>query len=178
MLSVSEKTGEETGKDTGQRFLVDLMLMRLGRWLRLLGQDVANPEGDSDEELLCQAKKECRTIITRDRGLFQAAPGAGASCLLIQSSKISDQLLEMAKAGVPLRLDPRRCTVCNGPLQETEISGMKKWQCCACKKFYWEGGHWQKMENMLQAIRSQREENALLRPEVKLRRAASWEPSA
>jgi len=155
VLSVSEETGEETGKETVQRFLVDLMLMRLGRWLRLLGQDVANPEGDSDEELLCQAEDESRTIITRDKRLFLAAPGAGASCLLIRSSKISDQLLEMAKAGVPLRLDPRRCTVCNGPLQETETSKMKKWQCSVCKKFYWKGCHWQKMESMLQAIRSQ-----------------------
>ena len=155
MLSVSEDTGE----DTGQRFLVDLMLMRLGRWLRLLGQDVANPEGDSDEELLLQAKKEeSRTIITRDRGLFLAAPGAGASCLLIRSSKISDQLLEMAEAGVPLRLDPRRCTLCNGRLQEAKTSGMKRWRCSTCKKIYWEGGHWQKMESMLQAIRSQRED--------------------
>jgi len=155
VLSVSEDTGE----DTGQRFLVDLMLMRLGRWLRLLGQDVANPEGDSDEELLLQAKKEeSRTIITRDRGLFLAAPGAGASCLLIRSSKISDQLLEMAEAGVPLRLDPRRCTLCNGRLQEAKTSGMKRWRCSTCKKIYWEGGHWQKMESMLQAIRSQRED--------------------
>ena len=61
-----------------QRFLVDLMLMRLGRWLRLLGQDVAHPKGESDDELLLQAKKESRTIITRDKGLFQACPGAGA----------------------------------------------------------------------------------------------------
>jgi uncharacterized protein with PIN domain len=161
VLSVSEETGEKTGKDTGQRFLVDLMLMRLGRWLRLLGQDVANPQDASDDRLLLQARNECRTIITRDRGLFQAALGAGISCLLIRSSKISDQLLEMVKAGVSLQLDPRRCTLCNGPLQETETSGMKKWQCSACKKFYWVGGHWQKMESMLQAIRSQREKNAL-----------------
>jgi len=158
VLSVSEETGEETGKDTGQRFLVDLMLMRLGRWLRLLGQDVACPAGERDDKLLCQAKEERRTIITRDKRLFLVALGAGISCLLIRSSKISDQLLEMAKAGVPLRLDPRRCTVCNGPLQKTETSGMKKWQCSVCKKLYWEGGHWQKMESMLQAIRSQREE--------------------
>ncbi len=157
MLSMSEDTGE----DTRQRFLVDLMLMRLGRWLRLLGQDVANPECGRDEELLRQAKKECRTIITRDRGLFQAAPGAGASCLLVRSSKITDQLLEMAKAGVPLRLDPRRCTLCNGPLEELEMPVMKRWQCSACKKLYWEGGHWKKMERMLQAIRSQREGKSL-----------------
>jgi hypothetical protein len=157
MLSVSEDRGE----DTGQRFLVDLMLMRLGRWLRLLGQDVANPESIEDDELLHQAKKEGRTIITRDKGLFQACSGAGASCLLIPSSKISDQLSDMAEAGVPLRLDPRRCTVCNGRLQEVKTPGIKRWQCCACKKFYWEGSHWQKMESMLQAIRSQREENTL-----------------
>jgi len=161
VLSVSEETGEETGKDTGQRFLVDLMLMRLGRWLRLLGQDVACPTGERDEELLCQAKEERRTIITRDKRLFLAAPGAGISCLLIRSSNIYDQLLEMAKAGVPLRLDPQRCTVCNGRLQEVKTLGIDRWQCSACKKLYWEGGHWQKMENMLQAIRSQREENAL-----------------
>lgn len=151
---------EDTGEDTGQRFLVDLMLMRLGRWLRLLGQDVARPEGESDADLLHQAKKEGRTIITRDKRLFLAAPGAGASCLLIRSLKISDQLSEMAEAGVPLRLDPQRCTMCNGRLEEVEMPGMKRWQCSACKKLYWEGGHWQKMESMLQAIRCRREQEA------------------
>ena len=104
--------------DYGQRYVVDLMLMRLGRWLRLLGQDVALPESESDEELLRQAAEENRTVITRDKRLSQACPGAGVRCLLIRSSEISDQLREMADAGVPLQLDPRRCTVCNGPLEE------------------------------------------------------------
>ncbi len=129
------------------------MLMRLGRWLRLLGQDVALPKGKSDAELLLQAKKESRTIITRDRGLFQACPGAGVQCVLIRSTAISDQLLEMAKAGVPLRLDPWRCTLCNGRLEVMKTSGTKRWQCSACKKLYWEGGHWKKMESMLHVIR-------------------------
>ena len=143
-----------------QLFLVDLMLMRLGRWLRLLGQDVARPRGESDDELLLQAKEECRIIITRDKGLFQACPGAGVECLLIRSCKISDQLLVMAESGVALRLDPQRCTLCNGILYEIEISGMKRWQCRDCRKLYWEGGHWQKMESMLQSIRCRREERA------------------
>jgi hypothetical protein len=138
------------------------MLMRLGRWLRLLGQDVARPEGESDAELLLQAKKESRTIITRDKELFQACPGAGVKCMLVRSSAISDQLLEMADAGVPLRLDPQRCTLCNGLLEEKEMHGMKKWQCLDCKKLYWEGGHWKKMERMLEAIRSRRDGNAEL----------------
>ena len=136
-----------------QRFLVDLMLMRLGRWLRLFGHDVANPNGSSDAELQLQAKKESRVIITRDRGLFQACRGNGASCLLIRSNTISDQLVEMADAGVTLRLDPQRCTLCNGLLEEIDPSGGQRWQCRACKKLYWVGGHWQEMERMLQAIR-------------------------
>jgi len=140
------------------------MLMRLGRWLRLLGQDAALPAGESDEELLLQAKREGRTIITRDRGLFLACPGAGAKCLLIRSSAISDQLREMANAGVPLRLDPQRCTLCNGLLGEKELSSGKKWQCLDCKRLYWEGSHWRNMEKMLQAIRCKMEENAR-RPE-------------
>jgi hypothetical protein len=48
-------------------FLADLMLLRLARWLRLLGQDVANPESDSDKALLGQAKRENRILVTRDK---------------------------------------------------------------------------------------------------------------
>jgi hypothetical protein len=141
------------------RFLVDLMLMRLGRWLRLLGQDVANPEGISDDALLSQARKENRTIITRDKRLFQTCRNAGVVCVLIRSSKISDQLLEMAAEGVPLRLDPGRCTLCNTLLQEVKSEQSMKWECPGCKKLYWQGGHWKKMERMLETIRSLRDEN-------------------
>ena len=77
------------------------MLMRLGRWLRLLGQDAANPEECSDEALLARAREESRTIITRDKRLFQACLVADVPCILIRSSKISDQLMEMSTKGVP-----------------------------------------------------------------------------
>ncbi len=155
------------GWDIGQRFLADLMLIRLGRWLRMLGQDVAITADESDEGLICQAKAELRTIITRDRGLFQAARGAGVSCLLIRSSKLSDQLAEMAQSGLPLRLDPQRCTMCNGPLDEVDeadeggMPGRKRWRCRSCKKLYWVGGHWQKMKSMLQEIRKMSEKRSL-----------------
>lgn len=138
------------------------MLMRLGRWLRLMGQDVVNPEGISDSELLRQAREEKRTIITRDRGLFQACHSAGVKCLFIRSCKISDQLLEMAREGVPLQLDPERCTLCNTLLQEFECEQSMKWECPGCKKLYWQGRHWRKMKRMLKMIRSLRDENIRL----------------
>jgi uncharacterized protein len=130
------------------------MLMRLGRWLRLLGQDVANPVGISDDALLRQARKENRTIITRDRELHQSCRGAAVQCVLIRSSKISDQLTEMAAAGVALQLDPKRCTICNSILRDIESGQPRKWECPVCKKLYWQGGHWKKMEQMLESIRS------------------------
>ena len=141
-------------------FLVDLMLMRLGRWLRLLGQDAADPEGISDEALLSQARKENRTIITRDKGLFLACQGAGVQCILIQSSKISGQIMEMAAEGVPLQLNPQRCTLCNTLLHEVGSKQSQKWVCPGCKKLYWQGGHWKKMEKMLESIRSCKERDA------------------
>ena len=136
------------------------MLMRLGRWLRLLGQDVANPKENSDSELMRQAMEESRTIITRDKKLFWACLGAGIKCVLIRSSKISDQLMEMATMGILLQLDPKRCTLCNSLLLKVTSNSLRKWQCPACKKLYWQGGHWEKMERMLESIRSCKERDA------------------
>ena len=140
-----------------QRFVVDLMLMRLGRWLRLMGQDAANPEGGSDWQIRDQAKRDHRTVITRDRRLYESCLKASQPCLFIRSSRIEEQLLEVAGAGVSLRLDPQRCTLCNGHLIEITGSGKERWQCCICSKVYWQGSHWRKMERMLEEIGSRRD---------------------
>jgi uncharacterized protein with PIN domain len=125
-----------------------------------MGQDVANPKESSDFELMRQAMEESRTIITRDKRLFWACQGAGIKCVLIRSSQISDQLMEMSTKGVLLQLDPKRCTLCNSLLLEVASNSSRKWQCPACKKLYWQGGHWEKMERMLESIRSCKERDA------------------
>src|SRR5512137_1135752 len=66
-----------------EHFLVDQMLLRLGRWLRLVGLDVANPEESEDRKLLHKAKKENRALITRDRSLAKMCKSAGVECILI-----------------------------------------------------------------------------------------------
>lgn len=143
---------EEKAEQKDRRFLADLMLIRLARWLRLLGQNVAVPAGQRDEDLLCQAELEGRTVITRDRGLSQSCRRADVPCLLIRSSDISGQLKEMAETGVPLRLDPRRCTVCNGLLEEVEPQPEQRWQCRECGKLYWQGRHWKGIKKRLEEL--------------------------
>jgi uncharacterized protein with PIN domain len=135
--------------------------MRLGRWLRLVGMDVANPEEANDMFLLLQAKRENRALITRDRRLAALCKSAGVDCVLINSNKLHDQLKEMACAGVKLQLSPRRCTVCNGILRE-EVKRTncqfpvqeKIWECEGCGKLYWAGSHWKKIEETLNKIGS------------------------
>jgi hypothetical protein len=148
----------DTFQPSGQRFVVDLMLMRLGRWLRLMGQDVANPGNGSDWEIRDQAAREHRTVITRDRRLWQSCLKIERPCILIFSSRIEEQLLEMAGAGLPMRLDPQRCTLCNEPLEQM-AQGREQWRCRRCDKLYWRGSHWRKMEEMLEKIGSRREED-------------------
>ncbi|MCJ7444972.1 MAG: Mut7-C RNAse domain-containing protein [Methanotrichaceae archaeon] len=137
-----------------ERFIVDHNLMRLGRWLRLLGMNAANPEDADDQRLLSTAKQDQRILITRDRRLADACRSSGADCILILSSKIEDQLAEMAEFGLVLKLNPQRCTICNCILEQ-DLSGQNEsWGCQGCGKVYWIGSHWRKMEKILENIRS------------------------
>jgi uncharacterized protein with PIN domain len=146
-----------------ERFLVDQMLMRLGRWLRLAGMDVANPGVADDPELMIKARREDRVLITRDKRLAEDCRAAGVECILIQSTDLIGQLNEMANAGVKMELNPQRCTVCNGPLRVAVRSPgdqslhERAWECEICGKLYWAGSHWKRIEDTLKQIRSEKD---------------------
>jgi hypothetical protein len=138
------------------------MLMSLGRWLRLVGMDVANPGAADDPELMIKARQENRVLVTRDKRLAENCRTAGVECILIQSTSLLGQLNEMAKKGVKMELNPQRCTVCNGLLRLT-VKGAgdqslheRTWKCEVCRKLYWEGAHWKRIEDTLKQIRSER----------------------
>jgi uncharacterized protein with PIN domain len=138
------------------------MLMSLGRWLRLVGMDVANPEEADDPELMIKARRENRVLITRDKRLAENCRTAGVKCILIQSTSPLGQLNEMAKKGVKMELDPQRCTVCNGPLRavrgaDDQSLHERTWECLVCGKLYWAGSHWKKIEDTLKQIRSEKD---------------------
>ncbi len=144
-----------------RRYLADLMLMRLARWLRMAGLDVSNsPEGGDDSDLIKIALAEERTLLTRDKVLTKRCKKAGADCLLVKSSDLEEQLKELRDAGIPLGLNPVRCTLCNGPLEEVGESeriddparleeGSTLWRCERCGKLYWQGTHWWGIRKML-----------------------------
>ncbi len=67
------------GQDVaGKKFLVDIMLIKLGRWLRILGYDckIPNAKETDDDDLLDIAEKENRILITMDKSLSERKAGA------------------------------------------------------------------------------------------------------
>jgi len=136
------------------RFIADVMLGRLARWLRLLGFDTLYFRDISDNQLIRIAKEQERFILTRDTGLAKIK-GIG-DCLLIGSKESFQQILEVIRA---LNLKDfhffNRCVSCNGQLSrlpdKTEIKDAVPdfvflnfhifLKCSGCGRVYWEGTH-------------------------------------
>ncbi len=94
--------------------LLDAMLGRLARWLRLMGYDAAYLADTDDIEVVRLARAEGRLVLTRDRGL---ATRRGIDAMLIDSQTLDEQLAQVAEeiGGAPEPVTPR-CAVCNVPL--------------------------------------------------------------
>lgn len=147
--------------------LLDAMLGRLARWLRLMGFDATYLPDVDDLVLVRHARAEGRLLITRDRGL---AARRGVETLLLDSQDLEGQLEEVLTAlGPPSTDAPPRCTVCNEPLEDLPRSAAKGRvppyvlrtqqafaQCPVCRRVYWPGTHWEAIQQRMEHWRKQR----------------------
>ena len=145
------KDEEEQGP---RRFIADVMLGRLARWLRLLGFDTLYYHDISDAQLIRIAKEQGRVILTRDVSLVKIK--GIRDYLLIKTNDSFQQLLDVIRT-----LDLKvfhllsRCVSCNGQLSrlpdKTDIKDAVPdfvflnfhsfLKCRDCGKIYWEGTH-------------------------------------
>ncbi len=140
--------------------LLDAMLGRLARWLRLMGYDAAYIPDTDDREVVRQARAESRVILTRDRGLVRRR---GITALLIDSQRLDDQIKEVqANIGPPPKPVTARCGVCNTPLKTLPRNSAQSrvppyiWrtkdaftECPGCRRVYWNGTHWSAIQGRL-----------------------------
>ena len=147
------------------RFVADIMVGKLARWLRLTGSDVLfNPAWD-DRELLAIARREGRILLTRDVPL---ASGSGEpQRLLVESDDFREQLVQVVKA---YRFDPwerifSRCLDCNAPLRPALREEVRDKvppyvfstrdafkRCPRCDKILWDGTHSDDMRGLLRQL--------------------------
>lgn len=145
------------------KFILDDMLGKLARWIRIMGYDAKYFHKISDDELIKQAKDEGRILLTRDRSL---AKRFAVSCLLIKTQDIESQLNYVIKRfGLDINNIFTRCPSCNGKLEEIEkekvynnvpdfvFSSYDNFSICkACLKYYWKGPHWEKIKESLNKL--------------------------
>ena len=147
------------------KFLVDVMLGTLARWLRILGYDTAYDNQIEDREILRRCLQEDRVALTRDRLLIQQ--GRLPRQLFIESESLFDQIREVLAFIGDRPHQERlliRCLECNMLLAEvakekarTRIppyvyqTQSRFKECPACQRIYWGGTHRQKIYAMLKA---------------------------
>lgn len=130
------------------RLLCDAMLGRLARDLRLLGYDVAYAQPDEpDDAVLTRARREARTLLTRDRALAERAGPQGALLTGPHGTELDEAI---ALLGLAPRAEDllTRCTECGArvvdadlPDPEVPADVARAWRCPACGHRYWEGTH-------------------------------------
>lgn len=147
------------------KFVVDHMLGRLAKWLRILGYDTVYSPNLDDPDLVRISQAEGRLLLTRDTGI---ARRKGIECLLIDSDRLEVQLAQVARhCGLDFSNETMsRCLRCNVALDEVDkeaVRGMvpeyvwqnqSQFRCCpVCARLYWRGTHWERMRERIAALK-------------------------
>lgn len=149
------------------RFVADAHLGGLAQRLRLLGFDTLYDNGFRDDEVERLARTEQRIVLTRDRQLLKRR-GITHGCY-VRAQHPEQQLrevferLDLARATRPFT----RCLRCNGTLHAVERERVRAVvppavaeryprfaMCDGCARVFWEGSHWRRMRDRVDALLS------------------------
>jgi uncharacterized protein with PIN domain len=145
------------------RFVADVHLGKLARKLRLFGFDTLYKNDFSDAEIIRLSLKDKRIILTRDRGILMN--GSVSHGYWIRSFQVDEQLSEVLnRFHLVTQIKAfHRCTVCNGTVKRIDKKQIRDqllprttryynefFTCVTCKRIYWKGSHYRKMESYIQ----------------------------
>jgi uncharacterized protein with PIN domain len=148
------------------KFLIDRMLGKLVKGLRMLGYDTIYYRGEDIYQLIQIARQEGRVVITRNTKLIPKRPED--RILRTVEDKPSLQLKELIQKGY-ISLDEKslfsRCLLCNALLDEIPrekaegkvpdfIFYQQKdfFQCPQCRRIYWQGSHLGNMQRKVKEL--------------------------
>ena len=149
------------------KFIADVHLGKLTKYLRMMGFDVYYKNNLDDEEIINISIKERRAILTKDRGILKRNEVTHG--YWVRSIKVEEQVREILER-FNLQKDIKefsRCLECNELLVPAEKnkflielppkviqSQNKFYRCPACKKLYWKGTHYQRMLSFIQSLKN------------------------
>lgn len=148
------------------RFVADVHLGTLARFLRLLGFDTSYGNGFDDAALAEITSREKRILLTRDVGLLKRK--AVVRGQWIRSRDPEQQLEELIEAlHLKRAFKPfTRCMTCNGMLSVVARSAVAGRvpprvygrfrafkECRDCARVYWRGTHYLRLERLVKKVR-------------------------
>lgn len=144
------------------RFIVDVNVGKLAKWLRILGYDTLFVNPIDDAVLVEIGRLEGRIVLTRDTHIPErrVVSNGQVRVLVVQGDRVPEQLRFVA-ASLELR-EPfnmlSRCLECNVSLEPADRSTVRDLvppyvfrtqdryvSCPCCGKVYWRGTHWDRM---------------------------------
>lgn len=146
------------------KFLTDLSLGKLTKWLRILGYDTVFYQGNIDLACLRKAEKEQRVVLTRQKAL--ARRQYSGRLLIVNHDKLEKQIGEVIE-NLSLPYLPEqlftRCVKCNAELlavSKDYVAGyvpayaLENYtsfrRCSCCETVFWPGTHRDNMEKFIQ----------------------------
>jgi len=147
------------------RFILDVHLGKLARYLRMLGFDAAYYRDLDDVTMIDLSLRQQRIILTRGLGILKQNRVTHGYWLRHHEPR--QQLQEVLLALDLFRqLQPfTRCMDCNGrihPVDKVVIRGQidpkifqrfrEFWQCRECRKIYWRGSHYERMLQLVSEL--------------------------
>ncbi|MDJ0497791.1 MAG: Mut7-C RNAse domain-containing protein [Acidimicrobiia bacterium] len=149
------------------RFLVDINLGKLARYLRLLGFDTLSDGRWHDAELVAIAVDQQRMLLTKDRPLLKRS--AVTHGYLVRADVPLDQTIEVIRRfDMTSSIKPfGRCMECNGDLRTVEKADIdhvlepltRRYfddfrQCVQCRRVFWKGSHHRRLAAVIEEVRA------------------------
>ena len=141
------------GKAVDVKFIADVHLAKVAKYLRLLGFDTLYFRHIEDDILVKFSQQ--RIVLTKDRALAKRSK----NIYLVQSKEIKKQLIEVLRHFAISSCHPfTRCLIDNTLLQRVAKEHIinrlpprikqdfnQFWICPRCQRLYWHGSHYERM---------------------------------
>ena len=149
------------------KFIVDINVGKLAKWLRMMGYDALSFDGSDDGQMVAMALAEGRVILTRDTQIMRrrVVTNGQLKAILIQSDEPEQQMRQVVET---LTLDCQFrpftvCLECNQLLEKRSKQEVQArvppyvfktqgqyMECPSCHRIYWRGTHWEAMTKKLE----------------------------
>lgn len=147
------------------RFILTPELGRLAKWLRIVGLDAVYYRENSHAELIINALREERIILTRDERIGE---NRGVRLIKIRHDGLKEQLQQVLTE-FSINIDEeklfKRCVLCNAVLEPAAKQSIRDMvseyiyethdefmACPGCHKVYWQGTHWGNVKEILNKL--------------------------